>query len=120
MVDRTAPPKVTWDYTQLASHYEKRADYSGDALEKLLRTIGCGPSTPVADIGAGTGKLTRELLKHGLAVRAVEPNDAMRTFGIQNTNGGSATWSVGTGEETGLATNSVYAALFGSSFNVVN
>ena len=120
MVTSTSPPKVSWDYTEHASHYDKRADYSCDAIKNLLKAIGCAPSRPVADIGAGTGKLTKELLKHGLAVSSVEPNDAMRTIGIQNTKGKSATWSVGTGEATGLPTSSVYAVFFGSSFNVVD
>jgi len=116
----TTLPKLAWDYTEHASHYDKRADYSCDAIENLLRAIDCDPSRPVADIGAGTGKLTKELLKRGLTVRSVEPNDAMRTIGIQNTKGKAATWSVGTGEATGLPACSVYAAFFGSSFNVVD
>jgi ubiquinone/menaquinone biosynthesis C-methylase UbiE len=120
MVTSSPSPKVSWDYTEHASHYDKRADYSGDAIKNLLKAIGCAPSRPVADIGAGTGKLTKELLKHGLTVRSVEPNDAMRSIGIQNTKGKSASWSVGTGEATGLPTSSVYAVFFGSSFNVVD
>jgi ubiquinone/menaquinone biosynthesis C-methylase UbiE len=120
MVTNTPSPKVNWDYTEHAAHYDKRADYSCDAIKNLLEAIGCGPSRPVADIGAGTGKLTKELLKHGLVVRSVEPNAAMRTIGIQNTKGKSVTWSVGTGEATGLPTTSVYAVFFGSSFNVVD
>ena len=120
MVTSTSAPKVSWDYTEHASHYDKRADYCRDAIKSLLVAIGCDPSKPVADIGAGTGKLTKELLKHGLVVRSVEPNDAMRTIGLQNTEGKSVTWSVGTGEATGLPTSSVYAVFFGSSFNVVD
>ena len=116
----TAPHKVTWDYTEHALHYDKRADYSGDAIGNLLKAIGCDTSRPVADIGAGTGKLTKELLKQGLTVRSVEPNDAMRTIGIQNTKDLAVTWSVGTGEATGLPAGSVYAVFFGSSFNVVD
>jgi len=112
--------KVTWDYTEHASHYDKRADYSDQAIVELLRAIECTPAIPVAEVGAGTGKLTKELLKHGLTVRSVEPNDAMRAIGIQNTAGGSATWSVGTGESTGLQSASAHAVLFGSSFNVVD
>ena len=120
MVTSTFSPKATWDYTEHASHYDRRADYSYDAIRNLLEAIGCIASMPVADIGAGTGKLTKELLKHGFTVNAVEPNDAMRTIGIQNTDGKSVTWSVGTGEATGLPTSSVYAVFFGSSFNVVD
>ncbi len=120
MVNDSNSCKVTWDYTEHASHYDKRADYSLDAIENLLKTIGCTTSTAVADIGAGTGKLTKELLAHGLKVRSIEPNEAMRTIGIQNTNGKGAIWSGGTGEATGLRANSVYAVFFGSSFNVVD
>ena len=87
MVDSISPSKVTWDYTEHASHYDKRADYSCDAIKNLLKEIGCAPSRPVADIGAGTGKLTKELLKHGLTVCSVEPNDAMRTIGIAKYEG---------------------------------
>lgn len=117
---KTASPKVTWDYTEHASHYDKRADYSNDAIEQLLTAMKCTVEKPVAEIGAGTGKLTKELLKHGLTVRSVEPNDAMREIGIKNTRGKSVTWSIGTGEATGLASGSAYAVLFGSSFNVVD
>lgn len=120
MVTNTSQPKVNWDYTEHAAHYDKRADYSSDAIKNLLEAISSAPSKPVADIGAGTGKLTKELLKHGLVVRSVEPNDAMRTIGIQNTKGKSVTWSVGTGEATGFPARSVYAVFFGSSFNVVD
>jgi ubiquinone/menaquinone biosynthesis C-methylase UbiE len=116
----TSSPKVSWDYTEHASHYDKRADYSYDAIKDLVAAMGCAPGKPVADIGAGTGKLTKELLKQGLTVKSVEPNDAMRAIGVQNTNGKSGTWSVGTGEATGLPTSSVYAVFFGSSFNVVD
>jgi hypothetical protein len=44
----------------------------------------------------------------------------MRNIGIKNTRGQTVTWSVGTGEATGLPAGSFYAAFFGSSFNVVD
>src|ERR1700734_4506367 len=113
-------PKVNWDYTEHAAHYDKRADYSYDAIKQLRTATGCTPQKPIAEVGAGTGKLTKELLKHGLTVKSVEPNDAMRAIGIKNTQGQCVTWSVGTGEATGLPTGSAYAVFFGSSFNVVD
>jgi ubiquinone/menaquinone biosynthesis C-methylase UbiE len=120
MTVTSARKKVEWDYTEHASHYDKRADYSYDAINELLKATGCKPNTMVAEVGAGTGKLTKELLKHGLIVRSVEPNDAMRNIGIQNTRGQSVNWSYGTGETTGLPDKTFQAAFFGSSFNVVN
>ena len=116
----TTAPKVDWDYTEHASHYDKRADYSHDAITEVLAAMGCTAPAAVADIGAGTGKLTKELLKHGLTVSSVEPNDAMREIGIRNTRGQSVSWSSATGEATGLLASSFYAAFFGSSFNVVD
>jgi ubiquinone/menaquinone biosynthesis C-methylase UbiE len=112
--------KVEWDYTALASHYDKRADYADEAIDKMLSLANPDKGRPIADIGAGTGKLTKLLLARGFAVLAVEPNDAMRAIGVKNTEGGHATWSVGTGENTGLPSNSFDLVTFGSSFNVTD
>ena len=112
--------KTDWDYTDRAHTYDKRADYSDKAITKLLKKTGCSPDKPVGDIGAGTGKLSKMLLEFDLIVHAVEPNDNMRRYGIKNTQDKSIFWSEGTGEKTGLEDSSVYAAFFGSSFNVVN
>ena len=51
-------------------------------IKKVLNDFGCKKNFPVADIGAGTGKLTKQLLKQNLIVSAVEPNLNMRKFGI--------------------------------------
>jgi len=111
---------VTWDYTELASHYDKRAEYSARALDRLCAATGTEPGATVADIGAGTGKLAAPLARRGLRVSAIEPNAAMRAFGIRNTRGLDVTWTEATGECSGLAAGAFDLATFGSSFNVVN
>ena len=111
--------KTEWDYTDRAHTYDKRADYSSDSIEELIRGIGCEKEL-VADIGAGTGKLTLQLAQNGCKIKAVEPNESMRSYGRRNTIGLDVEWIEGTAEETTLATNSVCAVFFGSSFNVVN
>jgi ubiquinone/menaquinone biosynthesis C-methylase UbiE len=111
---------VQWNYTDRAEHYDKRADYSKELVGRLLQTIGAVPGKLVADIGAGTGKLTKLLAVNGLTVRAVEPNDAMMAIGVKNTQGMSVTWTKAVGENTGLPESSVHAAFFGSSFNVLD
>lgn len=111
---------VNWDYTQRATTYDKRPDYAKTAVFELIDKAQLSAGDPVADIGAGTGKLTRLLLERGLRVHAVEPNDNMRAYGIKNTKESNVTWTVGTGEETGLDSQSVKAVFFGSSFNVVD
>lgn len=57
-----------------AEDYERwRPTYPIEALSWLLPAN----ARDVADVGAGTGKLTRSLLDHGLRVSAVEPDPAM-------------------------------------------
>ncbi|WP_055589019.1 class I SAM-dependent methyltransferase [Streptacidiphilus griseoplanus] len=58
-----------------ADAYERgRPPYPGEAVTWLLD--GAGPR--VLDLGAGTGKLTRQLTARGLDVTAVEPSAGMR------------------------------------------
>ena len=111
---------IEWDYTKYAATYDSRIDYSPVALDQLVREMGCLERGPVADIGAGTGKLTVPLLDRGFAVLAIEPNDAMRSLGIKNTLGRSVTWSNASMHATGLDDNSVANAFFGSSFSVAD
>lgn len=107
-------------HTELASHDDERADYSEEAIGRMLETARPDRARPIADIGAGTGKLTRLLLGRGFKVLAVEPNAAMREIGIANTNGKPVVWSVGTGEATGLPGAAFDLVTFGSSFNVTD
>lgn len=112
--------QAEWDYTTLAAHYDRRADYAEEAINEIIALTCPHPSRPIAEIGAGTGKLTKLLLTRGFAVHAVEPNHAMRHAGIRNTAGRDVTWTAGTGEETGLPGAAYDLAAFGSSFNVVD
>jgi ubiquinone/menaquinone biosynthesis C-methylase UbiE len=109
-----------WDYTNRAATYDARAAYSRAALDKLIRAMGCKPWEPVADIGAGTGKLTVPLLDRNLTVIAIEPNDAMRELGIRNTMGRAVSWAKADMHHTGIDDSSVAHAFFGSSFNVAD
>lgn len=106
------------DFTELAKFYNNRPGYSKIVLECLknhiFNSIGAGK---VADLGAGTGKLTENLAQLGLSGYAVEPNEAMRMEGIKNFRGGVFAWSEGTAEAAGLDDSCVNWALMGSSFH---
>ena len=107
------------DFTTLAKDYVHRTGYSRDVLELLLARVARGKSEIViADVGAGTGKLTENLIELGLGGYAVEPNDAMRAEG-QRSCGAERPffWSRGSGEATGLRDASVDWVLMGSSFH---
>lgn len=113
--------QATWDYTSLADSYIKRPDYSSQAIDEMLKIMGLDSNSAVCDIGAGAGHLTIELCKRGLAVDAVEPNDAMRAHGMNRTSEFKrVSWIKGTGEQTGKQDSQFDAVTFGSSFNVCN
>jgi len=113
--------KTAWDYTALADAYLKRPDYSGAAIDALLAHAGVGAGARVCDIGAGAAHLTLELAARGLAVTAVEPNDAMRRNGTARTAKLPAVqWREGTGEATGEPAGAFELVTFGSSFNVTD
>lgn len=82
-MDEDSPPergaeefdRLAASFGNAAEAYERgRPPYPPQALDWLL------PADPgrVLDLGAGTGKLTRELYKRGLDVVAVEPSAGMR------------------------------------------
>ena len=116
------------DFTQLAKEYIHRPGYSQDLLKMIGRAVGMDRRDfYVADVGAGTGKLTQELSDLGLSGCAVEPNDAMRQEGL-NAPASQAhvpqtsrfIWSEGTAEHTGLPSHSFDWVLMGSSFHWAN
>ncbi|MBY0402468.1 MAG: methyltransferase domain-containing protein [Cyanobacteria bacterium] len=123
-----------WDYSTNAQYYQYRPNYAPKAIDALLAYVGYTGNQneffKVADIGAGTGNLSLLLSACGLKVFAVEPNDAMRTIGLErslkqlaqlNHQGvKSIEWSKATGIETLLPSNGFDWVTFGSSFNVID
>lgn len=111
---------ISWDYSDRAATYEHRADYDITAINRLLQHVGEPHLARAADIGAGTGKLTRPLLTAGMAVVAVEPNPNMRAVAAHIPANSDALWIAGQAEQLPLRSNSFDLACFGSSFNVVH
>lgn len=108
------------DFTELAKFYVDRPGYSLVLLNYIKSYIKAelGRDILVADVGAGTGKLTENLEQIGLTGYAVEPNDAMRQEGINLFTGKNTfEWRAGSAEVTGLPDNCVDWVLMGSSFH---
>jgi SAM-dependent methyltransferase len=107
------------DFTGLAANYSKyRPAYCASVLRALLALVPKPPAAiEAADIGAGTGIWTRMMAPLVRHVSAVEPNDDMRSHGESDCAGLRISYSRGTGESTGLVTESVDLVTAASCFH---
>lgn len=64
--------------SRVRDYVASRPDYPAALFDNLAAAGAMRTGTVVADVGAGTGLLTRSLLERGCEVVAVEPNDEMR------------------------------------------
>ena len=66
-------------FTDVAEQYELgRPGYAPEVVAAVIEQLDLAPGARIADVGAGTGKLTRALLAAGLDVVAVEPLEGLR------------------------------------------
>lgn len=91
-------------FTGRASVYKKyRPNYPAEYIDYLAEHNSLGPQGVIADIGSGTGVLSRQLLDRGFRVLCVEPNDDMRRTAEAELRDYPGFTSVnGTAEHTGL------------------
>jgi SAM-dependent methyltransferase len=95
-----------------------RPGYPGQLLDLFTKVCGLGPGRVAADVGAGTGILTRMLLESGARAIAVEPNAAMRRAAEEALGGQERCESVdGSAEETRLASASLDLIVAGQAFH---
>ncbi len=117
MTDRD---QLSMSFGQAAKTYESgRPDYPLEAVDWMLQpaTSRDAPRPRVADVGAGTGKLTRALLSRGADVVAIDPDEKMLDALRESVRGVPALR--GTGELLPLADASVDAAVFGQAWHWV-
>jgi ubiquinone/menaquinone biosynthesis C-methylase UbiE len=73
---KEAPPDA---FGNSAREYELgRPRWPAELIDRVAGELELGPDATVLDLGAGTGKLTRDLVPPFARVIAVEPDDAMR------------------------------------------
>lgn len=115
----TAPQDATARFTGLARIYDRfRPGYPAECLGWLADTLRLGTSCHVADVGAGTGKLSEELVYQGIRTVAIEPNPDM----FQVLEAKSATTSLltavqATAEDSTLPDASMSLITAGQSFH---
>jgi len=106
-------------FTGKAEIYEKyRPSYPLEYIDYLISETGLNEDSIIADIGSGTGILSRQLLGRGYTVIGVEPNDDMRTVAEQTINPNSNFISVkATAENTTLDDNSIDLVTVAQAFH---
>nr|WP_296764750.1 class I SAM-dependent methyltransferase [Rhodococcus sp. (in: high G+C Gram-positive bacteria)] len=100
----------------VADLYEAGRPEYPDAAVRWL--VSLGPDATVADVGAGTGKLTRGLVSAGWKVVAIDPDSAMLT--TLRTAVPGVTTHVGTAESLPLDDASVDAVVLGQAWHWVD
>ena len=106
------------DFSQLAKAYNDRPSYGNLIRDSLLKLVEFPRDGIVADVGAGTGKWTKQLAEAGCKVVAVDPCDEMREEGVLYTKDyPDVSWEKGSAEITGLEFGSVNWVTMASSFH---
>jgi SAM-dependent methyltransferase len=113
------PPDATSRFTDRVDDYVRwRPGYPPQVLDALRREIGLVPAHVIADVGSGTGLLSRLFVDNGNLVYGVEPNRAMAAVAEAELSPGGRFRSVdGRAEATGLAAASVDLVTAGQAFH---
>lgn len=100
---------TTGRFNGLADVYTAgRPAYAAGLIDHLYTRYGFREESVIADIGAGTGKLSERLLDRGSTVYCVEPNPDMRDEAIKALGSYDRAYVIdGTAADTGLKDRSV-------------
>ncbi len=108
-------------FSNRAAEYHNRPQYAEKLLHFLQVTYVLGRRSVVADVGSGTGYLTRLLLRSGCRVYAVEPNAEMRAVAESELGGQPGFTSLaGQAEQLPLEDGSVDAVTVGQALHWFN
>ncbi len=114
--------KSTERFSDLVSNYVLyRPSYPAELVEILKTECKLTNASTAADIGSGTGKWTELLVKKGIVVHAVEPNQEMREA-AENALGSNACFNsiAGASEATNLPDHSIDLITVAQAFHWFN
>jgi SAM-dependent methyltransferase len=112
-------PDATSRFNDRVDDYVRwRPGYPPQVLDALRTEIGLVPAHVVADVGSGTGLLSRLFVDNGNVVFGVEPNPAMSAVAEAELAAGGRFHAVdGRAEATGLGAASVDVVTAGQAFH---
>jgi SAM-dependent methyltransferase len=103
-------------FASVADFYERgRPEYASAVIGAAAAELGIQPGDRVLDLAAGTGKLTRALVRHGFDVIAVEPQDELRR--VLSEKAGAADVRPGVAERIPLNDGSMAAVTIADAFH---
>ena len=103
---------------RVENYIKYRPGYPADIIASLAEEINFDSSWIVADIGSGTGILSRLFLDNGNFVYGIEPNNEMRKAGEQQLSNYSYFNSIdGSSENTDLQNNCIDIISAGQAFH---
>lgn len=103
---------------RVENYVRHRPSYPPGVLDLLESECGLAPGTAVADVGSGTGILSKLLLERGALVHGVEPNRGIREAAERLLSGYENFANVdGTAEATTLPEQSVDLVTVGQAFH---
>ena len=107
--------------SRVTTYLKYRPSYPKEIIGFLELNAGLKPESIIADIGSGTGFLSKLFLDNGNTVNCVEPNGAMREAAelLLKEYKNFISWS-GTAESTGLDNSSVDFIIAGQAFHWFN
>jgi SAM-dependent methyltransferase len=104
--------------SRVENYIKYRPTYPAAILDVLTAECQLSPEAMVADVGSGTGILTRLFLENGNRVWGIEPNQEMRQAGERLLSGHPRFTSVaGAAEKTTLADHTVDFVVAGQAFH---
>ncbi len=104
--------------TRVADYARYRPSYPPGVVQLLCDECGLRPEHVVADIGSGTGLLSKLFLDHGNCVHGVEPNAEMRVAGESFLRQYANSHSVsGSAESTTLGAQNIDFITAGQAFH---
>jgi len=94
-----------------------RPEYPEAFFDFLYNEVGFNPNNVIADIGCGTGKVTKHFLERGNKVIAIEPDSDMRRIADKKLSKYPKYSSFQkTAEDTGIESNSIDRIFCGNSY----